>query len=101
MPPADSECELAAFRLSYARVGMRAATALAKGTQIMTHGILSTLSIAVFGILAARAGDRLYIPFVRRKPCDETSSKGAAWRYKAEAAQGERTWLPIRSDRTC
>lgn len=67
----------------------------------MTHGILSTLSIAAFGLIAARAGDLFRIPIFRRKPCDDTDSKGAAWSYKAGAVQPEGAWLRVQRHGTC
>lgn len=67
----------------------------------MTHGILSTLSIAVFGLVAARAGDIFRTSLFRRKPCDESHSKGAAWSYQADATQSQNTWLPVRPHGTC
>jgi hypothetical protein len=67
----------------------------------MTHSILSTLSIAAFGLFAARAGDLLRVPFFRRKPCDDATSKGAAWSYEADAVQSQNTWKPVRLYGSC
>ncbi|HXS77881.1 MAG TPA: hypothetical protein VN753_17020 [Terracidiphilus sp.] len=67
----------------------------------MTHSITSTLSIAALGILAARASDLLRIPFTRREPCDDIHAKGAAWSYKADAAQRQSTWLRVQRHGTC
>ena len=67
----------------------------------MTHGILFTLSIAALGLFAARTGDLFRIPLFRRKPCDDTDSKGAAWSYKADAAQQEGAWLRVQRHGTC
>jgi hypothetical protein len=67
----------------------------------MTHGILFTFSIAAFGLFAARTGDSFRIPLFSRKPCDETHSKGAAWRYKADAAQQEGAWMKVQRHGTC
>lgn len=67
----------------------------------MTHGIVSTLSIAALALFAARAGDVFRIPLFRRKPCDGPPSKGAAWKYKSDAAQQERAWLRVQRHGTC
>jgi hypothetical protein len=67
----------------------------------MTHSIISTLSVAALAFFAARAGDSFRIPLFRRKPCDNTDSKGAAWRYKAGAAQQEGAWLRVQRHGTC
>ncbi len=67
----------------------------------MTHAIFSTLSIAAVAVFAARAGDLLRIPPFNRKPCDDTDSKGTAWRYKADAAQQESAWLRVHRHGTC
>jgi hypothetical protein len=67
----------------------------------MTHGIVSTLSIAALGLFAARTGDFFRIPWFSRKPCEDTQSKGSAWRYKADAAQQERAWLRVHRHGTC
>ncbi len=68
----------------------------------MTHGIISTLSVAALAIFAARAGDSFRIPrFSRRNPCDDSHSKGAAWKYNADAAQQEGAWLRVQRHRTC
>jgi len=67
----------------------------------MIHGIVSTVSIAAISLFAARAGDLFRIPLFSRKPCDDTHSKGAAWRYKADAAQQEGAWLRVHRHGTC
>lgn len=67
----------------------------------MTHGILFTLSIAAFGLFAARAGDLFRVPLFGRKPCDDTDSKGAAWSYKPDAAPPEGAWLKVQRRGTC
>jgi hypothetical protein len=67
----------------------------------MTHSIISTLSVAALALFAARAGDSFRIPLFRGKPCDNTPSKGAAWKYEADAAQQERAWLRVHRQGTC
>ena len=67
----------------------------------MVHGIFSTLSIAAFGLLAARAGNLLRVPFARRKPCDNTKSGSSVWSFNAGAAQPEKTWLNVQRHGTC
>ena len=67
----------------------------------MTHGIVSTLSIAVLAISAARASDLFRFSLFSRKPCDDTHSKGAAWKFKSDAAQQERAWLRVHRHGTC
>jgi hypothetical protein len=68
----------------------------------MTQGIGSTLSIAALALFAARASDLFRrIPLFSRKPCDDIPSKGAAWKYKADAAQQERAWLRVHRHGTC
>jgi hypothetical protein len=65
----------------------------------MIHGILSTLSIAAFGLFAARAGDLLHIPF--RKTCDDTQANSSVWSFNADAAQPQKTWLNVQRHGTC
>ena len=65
----------------------------------MIHGIISTLSIAAFGIFAAKAGDLLRLPVIRRKSCDDKQS--SVWSFKAEAAQSQKTWLNVQRQGTC
>lgn len=67
----------------------------------MTHGIVSTLSIAALALFAARTGDLFRIPLFSRKPCDDAHSKGAAWSYKADAAQQESAWLRVQRHGIC
>ena len=67
----------------------------------MTHSFISTLSIAAMALFAARAGDFFRGPLFSRKPCDDTRSKGAAWRYNADAAQQEGAWLRVQRHGTC
>ena len=67
----------------------------------MTHGIVSTLSIAALALSVARASDLFRIPLFNRKPCDDTPSKGAAWKYKADAAQQKGAWLRVHRQGTC
>lgn len=65
----------------------------------MIHGIISTLSVAAFGIFAAKAGDHLRVPVIRRKSCDDKQS--SVWSFKAEAAQSKKTWLNVQRQGTC
>jgi hypothetical protein len=67
----------------------------------MTHSILSTLSIAAFGLFAAKASDLLRLPFLRRKACSDSESKGAAWSYQADEATQQDTWVRVHSHGTC
>ena len=66
----------------------------------MTHGIVSTLSIAALAMFAARGGELFRISLFR-KPCYDTDSKGAAWKYKAGAAQQKGAWLRVHRHGTC
>jgi hypothetical protein len=67
----------------------------------MTQGILSTLTIAALGLIAAKAGDLLRIPLFRGTPCEDTHSKGAAWSYDANTAQQKGGWLRVQRNGTC
>jgi len=67
----------------------------------MTHGILFTLSIAALAMSVARAGDLFRIPLFNSKPCNDTHSKGSAWRYKADAVQQSSAWLRVQRHGTC
>jgi hypothetical protein len=67
----------------------------------MTQGIISTLSVAALALFAARAADLFRVSRFSRKPCDDTHSTGAAWRYKADAAQQESAWLRVHRHGTC
>lgn len=67
----------------------------------MTHGIVSTLSIAALSLSVARASDLFRIPLFNRKPCDDAGSKGAAWSYKADAVQQTGAWLKVQRHGTC
>jgi len=68
---------------------------------LMTHGILSTLSIAALGLFAARAADLFRIPSLRRKECDESAGRGGVWSYNADAPQQESAWLRVQRHGTC
>jgi len=59
----------------------------------MTHGIMSTISVAALGLFAARAADFFRIPASRRKECDKAPRRGGAWRFSAEATQQQRSWV--------
>ena len=72
-----------------------------KREHLMVHGIISTLSIAAFGFFAARAGDLLRIPLLRRKPCYNAQSGSSVWSFHANAAQPEKTWLNVQRHGTC
>jgi len=67
----------------------------------MIHGIVATLSIAAFGLFAARVGDLRRVSFLRRSSCDETRSTSYVWSFNADAAQSQRTWLNVRRHGTC
>ncbi len=67
----------------------------------MIHGIVSTLSIAAFGVFAARAGNLLRLPFIRRKACDDARSAASVWSFNSDAAQPEKTWLNVQRHGTC
>jgi len=67
----------------------------------MTDGIISSLSVAALAFFAAKAVDSFRIPLFSRKPCDGTPSKGAAWKYKADAAQQQSAWLRVQRHGTC
>jgi hypothetical protein len=51
----------------------------------MVHGIISTLSIAAFGLLAARAGNLLRLPTFRRRSCDDAQAGSSVWNFNAGA----------------
>ncbi|HEY1577144.1 MAG TPA: hypothetical protein VGF82_08750 [Terracidiphilus sp.] len=67
----------------------------------MTHGIISTLSIAAFGLLAARGADLFRSLRIRRKPCSEAPAGGGAWSYNPEAAPQKGGWLRVGPQGTC
>lgn len=67
----------------------------------MIHGILSTLSIAAFGITAARASDLLRLSFLHRKSCEDSQSNSSVWSFNGDAAQSEKTWLNVQRHGTC
>jgi len=67
----------------------------------MAHGIFSTLSIAALGLFAARAGDLLRLPFIRRNSCDNEQSISSVWSFNGDAAQSEKTWLNVQRHGTC
>jgi len=67
----------------------------------MAHGILSTLSIAAFGLFAARAGSLLSLPILRRGACDDAGSTSSVWSFNADASQSEKTWLNVQRHGTC
>ena len=67
----------------------------------MAHGIISTLSVAALGLLAARASDLFRIPLSRRNSCDEKSNGGGAWTFDGEAAQQKGAWLKVGREGTC
>lgn len=65
----------------------------------MVHGILSTLSIAAFGLFAAKAGDLLRLP--SRKSCDDTQPGSSVWSFNSDAAQSQKTWLNVQRHGSC
>ena len=67
----------------------------------VTHGIVSTLSIVAFGLLAARAGDLLRVRFLPKSACDDAQSNSSVWRFDGDAARSEKTWLNVQRDRMC
>ena len=67
----------------------------------MVHGIISTLAVAVFGLVAPRLGDLLQFPLTRKNNCEESNMRGGVWSYNAEAAQQEGAWLRVQRHGTC
>ena len=67
----------------------------------MTHGIISTLAIAAFGLFAARGADFFRNLRIRREPCSEPHTGGGAWSYSPEAAPQKGGWLRVGPQGTC
>lgn len=68
---------------------------------MVVHGILPTLAIAAVGMFAARMGDLLLAPFIRRKPCDKEQASRVAWSYNADSANQEGAWQPVQPHAGC
>lgn len=67
----------------------------------MTHGFLATFAIAAVGLFAARLGDFLLSPFLRRKPCDNEPVSRVAWSYNAESTNQEGAWQRVQPHEAC
>lgn len=67
----------------------------------MTHGIISTLSIAAIGLLASRISDLFRDTLKRHKPCEETGSRGGAWSFDPEAGSQSSGWQRVGPQGTC
>ncbi len=61
----------------------------------MTHSIVATLSVAAFGLLAARIGDLFRSPFFARKPCDSSHVSRVAWSYESKGEQQSGEWRRV------
>jgi hypothetical protein len=67
----------------------------------MTHGIISTLSIAAVGLLASRISDLFRDPLKLRNPCEEPPAGGGAWSYNTESGRPKNGWLRVGPQGTC
>jgi hypothetical protein len=67
----------------------------------MAHGIISTLAVAIFGLVVARLGDLSKLSLARKKNCEESNERGGVWSYNAQAAQQQGAWLRVQRPGTC
>jgi hypothetical protein len=67
----------------------------------MAHGVISTIAVTVFGLVAARVGDLSQLSLGRNKNCAESNERGCVWSYNAEAAQQQGAQLTVQRPGTC
>lgn len=58
----------------------------------MAHSLLATSAVVMIGFLAARIGDRLRTPLVKKNRCPDAH----VWSYNLDASQSQDAWLPVR-----
>jgi hypothetical protein len=61
----------------------------------MSFAFLPEIAAAGVALVAARAGDRLRLPSLRRKRCADAEQKAVVWSYSPSSNSNSDAWRPV------
>jgi hypothetical protein len=61
----------------------------------MSFAILPEIAAAAVALVAARAGDRLRVPFLRSNRCKGAEQKAVVWSYNPSHNNSSDAWRPV------
>ena len=61
----------------------------------MSFAVLPEIAAAAVALAAARAGDRLRVPFFRSNRCEGAAQKAVVWSYDASRNPNSDPWRPV------
>jgi hypothetical protein len=68
----------------------------------MTFAFLPEIAAAAVALFAVRAGDKLRVPFFKRKPCADAERKAVVWSYNpTNNSNGLDAWRPVTRTGNC
>ena len=69
----------------------------------MAFAFLPEIAAAAVALFAAKAGDKLRIPFLKRNPCADAERKAVVWSYTPANGdnKGIDAWQPVTRTGTC
>lgn len=70
---------------------------------MMAFAILPEVAAAAVALFAAKAGDKLRVPFSKRNPCADAEQKAVVWNYSPTRDDNDEsdTWRPVIRTGTC
>jgi hypothetical protein len=68
-----------------------------------TFAFLPEIAAAAVALFAAKAGDKLRVPFLKRSDCADAERKAVAWSYEPTNGNNTRldAWRPVTRTGTC
>jgi hypothetical protein len=68
----------------------------------MNFAFLPEIAAAAVALFAARAGDKLRVPFLKRNPCADAARKAVVWSYNSKSSSnGLDAWQPVTRTGNC
>ena len=65
-----------------------------------TLAFLPEIAAAAVALFAAKAGDRLRVPFKRNR-CEDAEQKAVVWSYNPEPGTAKSAWRPVMRGGAC
>jgi hypothetical protein len=62
---------------------------------------LPEIAAAAVALFAARAGDRLRVPFSRRNACEDAEESAVVWSYHPDRTAQSDAWRPVTRTGSC
>jgi hypothetical protein len=69
----------------------------------MAFAFLPEVAAAAVALFAAKAGDKLRVPFSKRNPCADAEQKAVVWSYNPTRGDNDvlDTWRPVTRTGSC